>query len=783
MRLSWLGIRMLFVTALAFSWFGWASAPAPTRAATRVAHKDAGLILARQERASAFAALTSRLQDATRIRVIVRLNTGFSPEAGLEASQALDQRAAIAQAADGLRSELGAAAGSDYRSLDRLPFAILSVDAQGLALLQDSPRVAGIQEDALESTQLADSTVLIGAAGSFGAHALGYTGAGYAVAVLDVGVEKLHPFLGGRVVAEACFSTTYSDSTLTTTSLCPNGQPQQVGTDAARPCNVNNLDPLHSCDHGTHVAGIAAGHSYLNMTSDGAVSTYDGVAPDADIIAVQVFSKVTSSSTCGGVSSTPCYLTFPSDQLSALNWLAGVAGTYNLASVNMSLGGTTKYTANCNGDTRKVAIDNLRAAGVMTFIAAGNSGYTDGLSAPACISSAVSVGSTRDGGPAATPADAVSSFSNSASIMTMWAPGEWIQSATTGGGFTLKAGTSMATPHAAGAWLVFKQMYPSDTVDQLLSRMLAAGIPVTDTRNISAPVTKPRLSFLSALPAVIFSPATAGFGQVVVDLAGQTTATLVNPTGSAVSLSSPVLTGAGVSFKGGSYPGTGGTCGASLAGGATCTVVLNYVPSAPTTLSGDFTISYGGSRTATLSLSGVGKLLCSGNLLTNALFENGSGWTQSATQGPTPLRTTPVSDGTGPASPADGAGWARFGGYTAGAGTTTQSIVQLVTIPAGTATFEFVVDISRADSGATTSHLFRAAIDGTPVFEITALDQAAYASKKVVRFDISSYAGGAHQIGFSAVTPASGTVVNFNLDDVGVCTPGYYPQWLPSVSR
>lgn len=780
MRLSWLGIRLLFVAALTSYLFGWATIPAPTRAATRVAHKESGLILARQERARAFAALGNRLQDTDRIRVIVRLNTGFSPEAGLDNAQALDQRAAIAQAADGLRGELGAAAGDDFRSLDRLPFAILSVDAQGLTRLQNSPRVAGIQEDALESTQLADSTVLVGAAGSFGAQALGYTGAGYAVAILDVGVEKLHPFLGGRVVAEACFSTTYSDSSLTTTSLCPNGQPQQVGTDAARPCSVNNSDPLHSCDHGTHVAGIAAGHSYTNMTDDGAVSTYNGVAPDADIIAVQVFSKVTSSTTCGGTLSTPCYLTFPSDQLSALNWLAGVAGTYNLASVNMSLGGTTKYTANCNSDTRKVAIDNLRAAGVVTFIAAGNSGYTDGLSAPACISSAVSVGSTRDGGPAATPADAVSSFSNSVSFMTMWAPGEWIQSATTGGSFTLKAGTSMATPHAAGGWLVFKQMYPSDTVDQLMARMLAAGVSVTDGRN---GVTKPRLSFLAALPAVVFSPAQAGFGQVVIDLAGETTATLTNPTASAVSLSSPVLSGAGVGFKGGSYPGTGGTCGLTLSGGATCTVVLSYVPAAPTTLSGQFSITYGGSRTATLPLSGIGKLLCSGNLLTNAVFETGTGWTQSATQGPTPLRTTPVSDGTGPATPADGSGWARFGGYTAGAATTTQSIVQLAILPAGSATLEFVVDISRADAGATSSHLFRAAIDATPVFEITALDAAAYANKKVVRLDISSYAGGAHQIGFSAITPASGTVVNFNLDDVGVCTPGYYPQYLPSVSR
>lgn len=191
----------------------------------------------------------------------------------------------------------------------------------------------------------------------------------------------------------------------------------------------------------------------------------------------------------------PCYLTYPSDQLRALDWLSTVASTYNLAAINMSLGGTTKYTSDCDSDTRKVGIDNLRAAGVVTFVAAGNSGWTDGVSAPGCISSVVTVGSTRDGGPAATPADSISSFSNSSALVEMWAPGEWIQSSTLNSKFTLKAGTSMATPHVAGAWLVFKQMYPTEDVDTLLNRMLTDGVSVTDSRN---GMTRPRLRFLAA---------------------------------------------------------------------------------------------------------------------------------------------------------------------------------------------------------------------------------------------------------------------------------------------
>lgn len=773
-------IRFAMVALMIAGGFGFSPNPADSSASTRLAHKDETLILARRERAAAFAALDRRLQEAGRVRVIVRLNTAFAPEADLGAAQALDQRSAIGQAAEALRAELGAAA-EGFESLDRLPIAILSVDAQGLTTLQNSPRVAGIQEDALETTQLADSGALVGAAGTLGVHAAGYTGAGYAVAILDVGVDKLHPFLSGRVVVEACFSTTYNDGTLITSTLCPNGQTEQVGNDAGRPCSVNNADPLHSCDHGTHVAGIAAGHSYSTMVSDGATAIYNGIAPDAGIIAVQVFSKVTSAATCGGASFTPCYLTFPSDQLRALNWLSSVVATYNVASVNMSLGGTTKYTTNCNGDTRKVAIDNLRSAGVATFIASGNSGYTDGLSAPGCISTAISVGSTKDGGPGATPADAVSNFSNSASILTLFGPGEWIQSSTTGNGYTLKSGTSMATPHAAGGWLVLKQMYPADTVDQLLNRMLTTGVTVTDTRN---GVSKPRLALNNALPSGFVEAPSIGFGQVVIDLAADATVTFNNPSSLSVTLTSPTLTGAGLSYKGGSYPGTGGTCSATVAARSSCTIVVRYAPTTPGTLAGQLSVTYGPGQTATLALSGVGRALCTGNLAINAVFENATGWTQSTTAGALPLRTTAVADGTGPAAPADGSGWARFGGYTGGGPAVTQAITQSVTIPSGSASLEFVVDISRADAGATGLHTFRAALDGTPVFSITALDRSRYATKQVVRLNIGAYAtGGAHALTFTAITPADGTVVNFNLDDVGVCSPSFYPQWLPIVSR
>src|SRR5204863_97317 len=95
--------------------------------------------------------------------------------------------------------------------------------------------------------------------------------------VLDTGVDAAHPFLDGKVVAEACFSTSAAG---TTESFCPNGQDEQIGAGAGAPC------PLPDCLHGTHVAGIAAGHDASGL------HTASGVAKGAQVIAVQVFSKI-----------------------------------------------------------------------------------------------------------------------------------------------------------------------------------------------------------------------------------------------------------------------------------------------------------------------------------------------------------------------------------------------------------------------------------------------------------------------------------------------------------
>jgi hypothetical protein len=449
--------------------------------------------------------------------VIVGVRRTFVPE-GYLADQAsvAEQRAAMRAAVDGTMSRAAAAGALVGQPFETIPFFTARVDAAALAALAAMPDVSSIELDGLDRPVLAQSAPLINAPAAWAA---GYTGAGWTVVVLDTGVEKTHSFMGGRVISEACYSN--ANGLGNGTPLCPGGATSSTTPGSGLNCSSS----IEGCYHGTHVAGIAAG-----AAGPGGIN---GIAPAANLVTMQVFTRFDSSTNCG--STSPCVASFASDQVLALErtlLLAGAANANRIASVNMSLGGGGPFAANCDvaQPSRKAAIDNLLSIGVATVVASGNNGFTTGVSAPACISSAIAIGST-------TKTDLMSSFTNrSAGMVDLLAPGSSITASLPGNTFGVLSGTSMATPHVAGAWAVLKQAVPAASVTQILGAVQATGQVINDASSATSyrriNVNAARLLLLNPneLPGVPGTPTISGAGNNVT-IAWTAPATGAAPTG------------------------------------------------------------------------------------------------------------------------------------------------------------------------------------------------------------------------------------------------------------
>ncbi|MFF4196249.1 S8 family serine peptidase [Nonomuraea sp. NPDC001831] len=349
-------------------------------------------------------------------------------------------------------------------------FMVVEGTAEELAKLAEDPRVTSIHRDRTYAPAEVGSNIT--QIGADKAHEKNLTGAGQNIVVLDTGIDRDHPYFGGRLVGEACFSAVESG----VESLCPNGQPQQTGEGAADATTAKCLSGgVNLCEHGTHVAGIAAGSG--------------GVAPGAGIIAVQVFSRVNDEDICTGESS--CLLAFESSLRLAMDYVATL--TEPVAAVNLSLGGALSETdcdATEEGAVFKPKIDALLAKGIATVVAAGNE-FFEGASYPACVSSAVAVGA-NDG------ADAIADFSNRGSLVDFFAPGVDIQSSVPDNQMATHSGTSMATPHVAGALALMKAAAPQTPVADLINTLKTTGRPYQYEAN-GAQVTTPRLDVGAAL--------------------------------------------------------------------------------------------------------------------------------------------------------------------------------------------------------------------------------------------------------------------------------------------
>ncbi|MER7487047.1 S8 family peptidase [Streptomyces sp. NPDC126497] len=184
--------------------------------------------------------------------------------------------------------------------------------------------------------------------------------------------------------------------------------------------------------HGTHVATTIAGSTY-------------GVAKKAKIVAVRVLDDNGSGTTAGVIA--------------GIDWVTRNHSGPSVA--NLSLGGGASTAL----DT---AVRNSIASGVTYAVAAGNSGANASSYSPARVTEALTVGAT-------TSTDARAGYSNHGSVLDLFAPGSSITAGWhTGDSATSTiSGTSMATPHVAGAAAVYLAGHTSATPAQVASALVS----------------------------------------------------------------------------------------------------------------------------------------------------------------------------------------------------------------------------------------------------------------------------------------------------------------------
>ena len=234
-------------------------------------------------------------------------------------------------------------------------------------------------------------------------------GAGVDVAIIDTGIDLDHPDLAPNIKGNASFVAG------TSTGDDDNG-------------------------HGSHVAGIV-----------GAVDNRQGVigvAPEANLYAVKVLDRYAQG--------------WISDVVSGIEWANGTHGGHRVDIINMSL------VASSDFQTLRDAVTAAENAGVLVVAAAGNTGTCggseDNVKYPARYSAVMAVAATTSG-------DGRPCFSSTGSSVEIAGPGDSVYSTYKNGGYTTNSGTSMASPHVAGAAALVWASYPSWTNQQVRDRL------------------------------------------------------------------------------------------------------------------------------------------------------------------------------------------------------------------------------------------------------------------------------------------------------------------------
>lgn len=184
--------------------------------------------------------------------------------------------------------------------------------------------------------------------------------------------------------------------------------------------------------HGTHVAGTIGSDSY-------------GVAPGTDLVGVKVLDDNGSGSY--------------DDIIAGVEWVADNAEPGSVA--NLSLGGPASQALD-------EAVNALAASGVFVAVAAGNEGQDANNVSPGGASGVATVAASGE-------TDTSASFTNHGSAVDIYAPGVGVESTVPGGGTDVYNGTSMASPHVAGAAALYKDTHGDADQATVLDHLVTNG--------------------------------------------------------------------------------------------------------------------------------------------------------------------------------------------------------------------------------------------------------------------------------------------------------------------
>ncbi len=346
----------------------------------------------------------------------------------------------------------------------------LSLPSRDVSRLGGLPGVRDVLPAGSYTPQLASSPQQIGAPGLWG-QTLESAGQGVKIGIIDSGVDPEHPFFDPSGYAmPAGFPKGQQRFTTAKVIVARVFAPKSATAATARVAFSED-----DSTHGTHVAGIAAGNA---ETATGQGRRVSGVAPRAYLGNYKVFVETDS-----GLS--------PNANSPAIVAAIEAAVADGMDVINFS-GGEPEIEP--SRDIVALALDAAAAAGVVSVVSAGND-YSElgagSVSSPANSARAIAVGAVEISGSPVRREHAEFSSVGPTTISLrlkpdVAAPGVDVLSSVSGGGWAELSGTSMASPHIAGAAALLRQRHPGWTVEQLKSALVQSGVDSVGERGRTA---------------------------------------------------------------------------------------------------------------------------------------------------------------------------------------------------------------------------------------------------------------------------------------------------------